>query len=142
MNEFGKIISLVRGDTLTQSIYLNQGTPLYPIRYTLSGEDKLYLAIMEPNQRFEDAILKKSFNANSEKTGDGDLIITLNSSDTENLLPGLYYYTIKMEFSEENFLSLCANKTLKKFGFMTLNSLSQNSRVWTVVPNRKFFIVE
>ena len=142
MNEFGKIISLVRGDTLTQSIYLNQGTSLYPIRYTLTGADKLYLAIMEPNQRFEDAVLKKSFGAGSEKTEDGDLIITLNSSDTENLLPGLYYYTIKMEFSEENFLSLYANKTLRKLGFMSLNSLSQNSRVWTVVPNRKFFIVE
>jgi len=134
MNEFGKIITLTRGDTLIQSIYLNKGTNLNPVRYILSGDDKLYIGIMEPNQKFEDAIIKKVYTKDSEMTEDGDLIITINSSDTENLISGLYYYAIKMQIAKENYLPLV--------GYMETVSLDQNSGIWTVVPNRKFLIID
>ncbi len=90
-------IQLVRGDTLSLALFINQGNELVPSRYLLGDNDTVYFALMEQNQLFENAILKKVFTKEtSEFTEDGDLIITLDPSDTENLLEGQYIYTIKL----------------------------------------------
>lgn len=90
-------IQLIRGDTLSLALFINQGNELVPSRYILGDNDEVYFALMEPNQLFENAILKKVFTKEtSEFTEDGDLIITLDPSDTENLLEGQYIYTIKL----------------------------------------------
>ena len=90
-------IQLIRGDTLSLVLFINQGNELVPSRYILGDNDEVYFALMEPNQLFENAILKKVFTKEtSEFTEDGDLIITLDPSDTENLLEGQYIYTIKL----------------------------------------------
>lgn len=88
-------ILLNRGDNLTRVIFLNQGSKLSPIQYVLRPGDKLYVGISEPNQCFEEAIIKKVYtsdNLNSE----GNVVLKLSSLDTLNLLPGLYYYEIKL----------------------------------------------
>ena len=88
---------MFRGDTTTLVPFINKGTAMSPERYEITENDTIYFALMEPNQKFEDAILKKVFNSESPVTEDGDLIIKLNPSDTVDLLPGKYYYTIKMK---------------------------------------------
>lgn len=99
------IITLMRGDSFTTPIYINIGTKLSPKYYTLSSSDRLYFALMEPNQSFEDAVLKKVFNFTSPQDNKGNTLLTIKPTDTENLLVGKYYYMIKLRtkdsFGEE-----------------------------------------
>ncbi len=90
------IINLMRGDSFTTPIYVNLGTKLSPRYYKLGPLDKLYFGLMEPNQAFEDAVLKKVFDYTSPQDADGNTLLMLTPTDTEKLLVGQYYYMIKL----------------------------------------------
>ena len=93
-----KIIRLVRGDTFEISL-----TDLYDTnKIELGPDDNLYFALMEPNQSFENAIVKKVFGQQSPKDANGNLIINFDSTDTEYLSPGKYYYMIKLRTIKNN----------------------------------------
>lgn len=103
INELTEEISLNRGDTCTISLNINAGTELYPIEFNLSNKDCLYMAIEEPNQPFENAIVKKVINnSNSIKDKEGNILINIASDDTVCLMPGLYYYEIKAKIYKSN----------------------------------------
>lgn len=113
-----KIIEITRGDSFQYPLFINIGTEMYPERYLLKDGDAVYFAVMEPNQRFEDAILKKVYTYEDEKDEQGDLIIKFDSMDTQYLHPGKYYYTIKVKFSDFEL------------------------PVQTIIDNREFWILE
>ena len=100
-----KIITITRGDTFSFPFTINVGSELYPQRYILSENSKLYLGVMfplylgvvSPNCNFENAIIKKVFTADSEMNKDGDIIITFNPEDTICLNQAKYYYEIKLQ---------------------------------------------
>ena len=100
-----KIITITRGDTFSFPFTINVGSELYPQRYILSENSKLYLGVMfplylgvmSPNCNFENAIIKKVFTADSEMNKDGDVIITFTPEDTICLNPSKYYYEIKLQ---------------------------------------------
>lgn len=92
-----KIITLTRGDTFSFPFTINVGSELYPQRYILSENSKLYLGVMFPNCNFENAIIKKVFTADSEMNKDGDIIITFTPEDTICLNQAKYYYEIKLQ---------------------------------------------
>ena len=81
-------IRLTRGDSLDLPITINQGTTMEPVRYELDKDDELYFAVMEPNQPWEQAILKKKYTFDDKV--DGDICIKLRPHDTMCLLPGIY----------------------------------------------------
>lgn len=89
-------ITHYRGDTLSTPIYIYEGDRLSSTPYHLTENDKLYLGIMEPNQAFEDAIIKKVYTKDSPKDENGNILFELESSDTEFVLPGTYYYCVKL----------------------------------------------
>lgn len=93
-------IQLVRGDSVDFVLFINGGTELCPFRYELQEGDKVFFALMEVHQLFEDAILKKVYTKDSSFTEDGNLIIHLSSDDTEHLHEGLYKYTIKLKATD------------------------------------------
>ena len=111
-------ITLTRGDTFECPVFMNAGTELSPIRYRMTENDTLYFALMEVNQTFEDAILKKIFTS-ADLNEHGDVVAVLESQDTECLEIGKYYYTFKL-------------KRPKGEGYS----------VDTVIPNRLFYIIE
>lgn len=90
------IITIMRGDSFTTPIYINIGTKIAPKYYKLSNTDRLYFGLMEPNQAFEDAVLKKVFDFTSPQDSDGNTLLILKPTDTEKLLVGKYYYMIKL----------------------------------------------
>lgn len=112
-------IFISRGETFSSPVFINKGTREKPIRYNIGANDELYFGIMECNAKFEDAIVKKKYTKN-DANENGDAVIYLTAEDTENLLPGLYYYSIKLR---------------KKIG-------DNEYKVVTVVPNRKIQIGE
>lgn len=113
------ILSLVRGDSFSITAYINSGTELVPTRYVFKSTDKLYFAIMQPNEMFENAIVKKIFTFTDLDTND-DITISLVPADTEYLTPGKYYYQIKLLTTD----------------------LSDAEQIITVTPKSLFFIEE
>lgn len=93
-----KVLQLMRGDTFEGALSINIGTTVSPVYYSLGEQDMVYVALMEPNQAFEDAIVKQTYNYLSETDDNGDLIITLDSKDTEYLSVGTYYLTAKLRY--------------------------------------------
>lgn len=95
------IITLTRGDTAQTYLFLNQGTEFSPVRFSLGDEDKIYFGIIEPNYTFETAIVKKVY-TKDDLNENGDIIISFESKDTEKLLPGTYYYEVKLVYKKDN----------------------------------------
>ena len=109
------IITLMRGDSFCTPIIINIGTILNPKYYALKAQDKIYFGLMEPNQAFEDAVLKKVYDFTSDRDADGHILLKLNPSDTENLLVGQYYYMIKLRTVNdlgEEFVRTIMNPTI------------------------------
>ena len=123
------IITITRGDSAETSLYINIGTELKPIPGILGDNDQVYLGIMEPNQLFEDAIIKKVYTKDDHKDEDDPeaLTISFDCEDTENLLPGVYYYSIKLYRRGNND---------PENGPITKDCID------TIVPKRKFIIVD
>lgn len=112
------IITLNRGDTFTSLLFLNSGTDSNPIQYILKDTDEVYMAVMQADEQFENAILKKKFTSKNVK--EGNIYIRLESEDTACLIPGKYFYQIKLKIDNED-------------GTFDIN---------TVVPKTEFIILE
>lgn len=120
------IITINRGDTAELNYKINRGTPANPQWYELENSDKLVFILTEPNKSFDKALLRKVYSA-EDKEEDGTINIKFRPNDTYYLLPGTYYYEIK----------LCINES------PTQELLdSDNSIIETVSPKRKFIILD
>lgn len=127
-------IIMTRGDSDIIPVHLYYGMErdyLTNNTYYINKNDKVFFAIMEPNQHFEDAIVKKVYLIKDcgSKTYDkqsGTLYVRLDSSDTEWLVPGDYYYQVKL---------------LKKKAFDE-NQPDNEGRPDTVIQKTKFIIVD
>lgn len=110
-------IRLARGDSFAVPLFINRGTVVSPVRYKIKNhpEATVYLGVMEPNEPFENALIKKKYTATSEINKNGDIIIVFSPNDTLNVLPGKYYYSIKIDYG--------------------------NNSVDTIVPMTEFFVM-
>lgn len=95
-------ITLNRGDTVKTSLFINKGTPCSPFRYLIKDHPGTvaYLGVMEPNQPFELAVIRKKYTSESPVDENGDLVIEIKSTDTQCLFPGKYYYEVKVVFDD------------------------------------------
>lgn len=110
-------VHLTRGDSFSVPLFIDRGTLEEPVRYYIKDhpETSIYLGVMEPNQPFEQAIIRKKYNYKSLQNEYGDLVISFEPNDTLCLLPGKYFYSIKM---------------------------SSPCRVDTLIPSTEFVIME
>lgn len=111
------IITMNAGDYFKYPLYINAGSVLEPLRYILENDDKILFSIMEANQPFEYGIVRKIF-TKEHLNAFGDVEVEFEPKDTENLLPGNYYYEVKLLIRKDN-----------------------KTYVNTVVPKKKFCIV-
>ena len=107
------IIQFTRGDTIEIPITIYDGNAVNYHRYKLKDKDELYFGIMEPNQFFEDAIVRKKCTA-LDMNEDGDIFITLSPDESEYLLPGLYYYQVKVRLYNSTTNEYSVNTILPK----------------------------
>ena len=112
------IINMFRGDSLDIPLDIRNGSAMHYEQYNLTNNDTIYFGLMEPNQKFEDAILKKVLTI-SDIDNDGNLIVKLEPIDTVDLLPGKYYYSIKLKQNSDN--SYDVYTLLKETEFWILN---------------------
>lgn len=89
------VVELNRGDSTTLNILVDLGTRIESNVYRMTETDCVYFGLMEVNQPFEFAILKKKITA--DKQDDKGIVkIQLEPEDTLCLLPGKYYYQVKL----------------------------------------------
>ena len=97
-----QIIKLIVGDTLNLYLFINQNTQVEPIRYVLEQDDVVYFRIMRYWHDFEHPVVEKTYTSSSTTDDDGNLLIHLDSEDTEDLVPGTYFYCIKLVHAEND----------------------------------------
>lgn len=93
---YNGIITVNRGDSFVMPLVLNVGTNLDPIRFELKENCFVYFAVMEPNQQFEDALIRKTY-THKDTNKKGDILIRFKPQDTQCVLPGKYYYQVKLQ---------------------------------------------
>lgn len=98
--ECNNIIMLNRGDTYEFDLTISDDNSADG-RYHIQGDDTIYFGIMDPHQPFEDALVKKKFTVD-DTDGNGNLTIVIEPEDTLDLLPGTYYYSVKIHLQHEN----------------------------------------
>lgn len=115
------IIEMNRGDSFECPLFINCGTYMEPQRYELTEKDKVYFGLMEPNKLWEQSILKQIYTYQSEKTEDGDLIIKIKPEETEYLIPGTYYYEIKLvKYNNDSYDEIEEVKTIVPITLFTI----------------------
>jgi hypothetical protein len=93
---YNGIITVNRGDSFSLPLTLNYGTNIDPFHYSLSESCVLYFAVMEPNQPFEEALIRKRY-TQEDADKNGNIIIRFRPQDTQCVLPGKYYYQVKLQ---------------------------------------------
>ena len=95
-------ISITRGDSFKAPLFINHGTVMCPTRFMIARypDAVLYVGIMEPHQIFEEATIKQIYTSKSEINEYGDVLIKLRPEETEYLLPGKYYYEVKLDIGD------------------------------------------
>lgn len=93
---YNGIITVNRGDSFRMPLVLNIGTKFEPMRLTLDDYSFVYFAVMEPNQPFENALIRKKF-TKDDLLENGDILIKFKPQDTQCVLPGKYYYQVKLQ---------------------------------------------
>lgn len=94
------IITINKADTFIFETFLNIGTPWNKNNYILKNDDCAYLGVMEPNQEFNNSLIRKKLDK-TNMTEDGKLAVEFNAIDTANLLPGIYYYELKIKYTND-----------------------------------------
>ncbi len=111
------IFTIDRGDTFEFPLDIYEGSDFTCSKYYLKPGDNIYVAILQPHESFENAIIRKKLDINSDTDENGNPLFILESLDTEYLLVGKYFITAKLE---------------QTFGSRTVIS--------TILPMKEFFI--
>ena len=133
------IITVNRGDDFSVPLFINMGTELAPVRYTLKENDEIYLGIFssgadylldtegtkffvedeitylgipEIDEYFQNAVVRKTFTIN-DLNENGDVVLKFAHVDTKFLLPGNYYYQVRAKITKdgEEYINTIVKKT-------------------------------
>lgn len=126
MTALNNIIMFNRGDTYEFDLTIDDDTSVDG-RYHIQGDDTIYFGIMDPHQSFEDALVKKKFTV-EDADKNGNLTIVIEPEDTIDLLPGTYYYSVKIHMQHENIHP----ETQEVLGYV--------DKVHTVINKTKLFL--
>lgn len=108
------IVRVNRGDSFQLVFDVNIGDSLTPIKYMLTESDKLYLGVMQPHEKFENAILRKVITS-QDQLESGEVVFKFDSKDTLQLSPGKYYYQVKLRttvLDGEDIITTLSDKSL------------------------------
>ena len=112
------IITINRGDSFTYNYLVSEEREdLYPVIYRMSPNDKIYFGLMEPNRPFEKAIVRLEYTY-LDQDEFGRIPISFRPEDSEYLLPGLYYYSIKLVTYDEEEKVTIVNTLVQKTKFI------------------------
>ena len=110
-------IRVNRGDVFQMPLFIDISTNLfYSMRFKFHEGDILQFHIMEPNQPFSKALIKKEFTID-DLNEYGDILINFDHEDTCWMIPNTYFYEVKL-----------------------IRTVEEEKKVITIVSRRKFVI--
>ena len=118
-----KIITMNRADTFKFPFYIAIGSAVNYVLYDMVPGDKLYFAVLEPHQKWEDALIKKTYTYEDYDEENHREMIRFDPEDTEYVKHEKYYYQVKLYRPSENVLD----------GYEAID---------TLIPRTKFIILE
>lgn len=121
-----RIIKINRGDTFEFSIDIHDKKDILK-KHLLAVDEAVYFVLLYPNQRFEDAILIKGYTHEDQDVNTGEITVKITPNDTRYLLPGVYYYTAKLQ---------------KGGSLETIDDFDEPEEVRTLIERTKFIINE
>ena len=71
---YNGIITINRGDSFRLPLMLNYGTKMEPLMYRMTPKSFVYFAVMEPNEPFENALIRKKYTID-DVDEDGNIVI-------------------------------------------------------------------
>ena len=89
------IVTVNRGDSFELPLILNIGSSINHQPYIPTEDDTVYVGIMEPNQPFETALIRKVATL-KDVDKQGHVVVRFWPEDTGCVLPGKYYYQVKL----------------------------------------------
>lgn len=122
------IIVLNRGDTYEFDLTINDETSIDG-RYRLKENDALYLGIMDPGQPFETALIRKKVTV-EDTDAMGNINLVLSPEDTLDLLPGKYFYSVKLHLDHY------------EYDPKTKEIIGQVDKVVTIINKTKFILCD
>lgn len=102
------IIKMIRGDSFAFNVNV-EDSESDTGNYMLAEDDAMYIGVMFPHQKFEDALIKKKL-VKADQEDDGTLLVTIDPEDTIDLHPGVYYYAVKLRQGDGK-ITTVINKT-------------------------------
>lgn len=126
------IIKINRGDYYSFYMTIEDDSRPNEI-YELQPNDILYFALLNPHDKFEDAIILRGYTYSDAlvfNTSAGQIHtfkIELNREDTRNLSPGIYYYTFKLQKNAKS---------------EAVNLKDPNAQLTTIIERTKLIINE
>jgi hypothetical protein len=126
MSILNNIIIMNRGDTYEFNLNITDEFG----EYALQGADTIYFGIMDPGQPFEQALVRKRFTAENLDPI-GNLTIVIEPEDTLDLLPGKYFYAVKLHMDHDE---LDYNTMLPTGNYI--------NKVITIINKTKFIICD
>lgn len=121
-----RIIKINRGDSYELNIRVFRNNDISK-PYFLTAADVVYFALLNPHQRFEDAIFIKGYTLEDQNASSGEINVKITPNDTRSLTPGVYYYTAK----------------LQRGGTIgVINDFDNSTEVYTLIERTKFIINE
>lgn len=124
------IITINRGDSFDFDLTINLGGALDTERYILTGSDAIYFGIMDPGQPFEWALVRKKYTV-SDTDAMGNLTISIKPEDTLDLMPGRYYYAVKLHMKHPEIDENTGEETGQII-----------DKVYTIINKTKFIICD
>lgn len=110
------VITLTRGDSFEAPLFINMGTDLDPMRYDMTDNNaEIYFGLMEANQPFERALVRKKY-TKADVNEYGDVVVKFIPEDTVEIIPGVYYYQIKIRIPTDDTYEV--NTVVKKTKFI------------------------
>lgn len=103
-----KVLSMVRGDSASFPFKFTEGKFPNETPLIVGSNDIIFFGLMDPNQNFEHALLKKEYSS-KDFDSDGNFILSLDPDDTIELMEGTYFYSIKLLTEDANIKTLVQN---------------------------------
>lgn len=150
------IITVNRGDTFSFSLFINAGTHISPVNLMLTDTMSVYVGVMEPNQKFENAIIRKRYTKSDEKEL-GDLEQSIVESESKNTqfqvvktdntdLGSNEFFYVKefkrliIKFVPDDTVNLTPGKYYMEIKLV--DTSTDPETVTTISPKRLFYIVD
>ena len=109
--DYNNIINIYQGDTYINELFINCGTKVNYLQYIIDDNDIVHLYISKYNFTVNDIVVEKQYDVDGLNEN-GNIVIQITADETADLDKGTYFYTVKMERFNGEYMTTIIPPTL------------------------------